>query len=76
MNKYGVVFADNGHADGVDYWHGFDVVPLRPGLLPLRYSVEDEARAAGYTMKFIGGGEVLFRRPTNPQGATPCDSTL
>ena len=67
MNRYGIVFAPNGHADGVDYWgKSCLIVPLRRGLLNLESQVQDEARASGYTMQHIGDCEVLFTAPETP----------
>ncbi len=68
MNRYGIVFAPNGHPDGVDYFgRSFPDVPLHRGLLPLRYEVEEEARQAGYTKQYIGNAEVLWRRPATKE---------
>jgi hypothetical protein len=65
MNKWGLVFAPNGHPDGVDYYgENFTVVPLRNGLLQLQYDVQDEAKEAGYTKHYLGNAEILYRKPT------------
>jgi len=64
MNKWGVVFAPNGHPDGADYFgKSFEYVWLRQGLLDLQYEIEEEARAEGYTHKYVGG-EKLYSKPT------------
>ena len=49
LNRHGVPLVPNGHPDGCDYYgKSFDLVPLRSGLLDLRYEVEREATAAGF----------------------------
>lgn len=64
MNKYGVVFVPNGHPDGADFYSSaFEWVPRRNGTLPLQDAIEAEARAAGWTMKYLKNGEVLWTRP-------------
>lgn len=63
MNKYGVVFAPNGHPDGADYFgKSFARVWLRRGLLALMYEVQAEAQAAGFRKEYLHDGEVLFSR--------------
>lgn len=71
MNKWGWVGVPNGHELGVDYWLGsFKFVPLRhgPDTLRLRASVEEEARAAGYTMRYLNNCEVEWSKPPRIKG--------
>ena len=67
MNKWGVVLAPKGHPDCCDWWGG-EWTPLRNGLLDLQREVEDEARAEGYTYKFVRG-DILYSKPTKERAA-------
>ncbi len=56
MNRFSVVFAPNGHPDGCDYYgKSYEFVPLRSGLLDLRYEVEQEAYESGYRYEMRAG---------------------
>ena len=56
-----------GHPDGCDWWGG-EWVPLRNGLLDLRFEVECEAHAEGYTHKYVHG-ETLYSKPKKERAA-------
>ena len=55
LNKWGVVFVPDGHEWGVDYWVGFEYVPVASH--ELRNKVLAEARDAGARWDFRGRGE-------------------
>lgn len=64
MNQAGVVFAPNGHPDGVGYFgKENDYVPLQAGLFNLQKAVWREARQSGLRMlRRSRNGEVFFSR--------------
>lgn len=65
MNSSGVVFASNGHPDGVGYFgSNSEYVPLRVGLGSLQKAVWREARQSGLRMqRRRKDGAVFFSRP-------------
>ncbi len=61
MNSHGVVFAPNGHPDGVDYFGmSEEHVPLRVGLHKLERAVWREARKIGLHMQICDDGYPHF----------------
>jgi len=67
MNSYGVVFAPNGHPDGVGYFgQSEEHVPLRVGLHKLQKAVWREARNSGLRMQICDDGDLLFSLIQHP----------
>jgi hypothetical protein len=55
LNKWGVVLVPDGHELGVDYWHGFEYVPVASH--ELKHAVLNEAQKAGARWDFRGRGD-------------------
>lgn len=71
MNKFGVILAERSHPlAAIDLWpKDWPQVPLQNGNLNIKMEVEYEAIDAGYTFRWLSGGERVWIKPAKVQHA-------